>query len=130
MKVKVFGLLAGCAMVANCSDDTNPYLDRMVGEWQYVYAIDNVGNSDYSDGGDRAFFEVTAGSKVRYTSIGGVEHPFDKVRVSKSEITTYGESITGQKWENSRPYYFKNDTLVLRADGGFEYIDYHYVKKD
>lgn len=71
MKAKLFGLVLCSVMVSNCSDDTNPYADRLVGKWQYVYAIDNAGNADYSDGGDRAFFEVAADSKVRYITIGG-----------------------------------------------------------
>lgn len=130
MKAKLFGLVLCSVMVSNCSDDTNPYADRLVGKWQYVYAIDNAGNADYSDGGERAFFEVAADSKVRYITIGGVENPFDKVRITKSEIINKGKSVNGQTWETIRPYYFKKDTLVLRSDGGFEYIDYHYVRKE
>ena len=47
--------------------------------------------------------------------------------ITETKITIYGVIINGKKWESRYKYWFINDTLKIRIDGGFEFYDEFFV---
>ncbi len=58
----------------------------------------------------------------------GVETARCNYDITDSRIIIFGENLNGESWRNEAKYWFKDDTLVVRADGGFEYYDDYWVR--
>lgn len=129
MKIRITFVLLLAILIASCSDDTNPYLERVLGQWKYVKSHDGMRYFRWING-HREAIEFTSDSKLIGYDSSGLAYGKSNIKINRSEITSYGKNVTGSKWEITSPYFFLQDTLVIRADGGFEHTDNYFVRMD
>ena len=102
--------------------------DKLIGIWEFT-KWDALGWGIWHP-------ETEDKYKVEYRNDGQcITYDYQMNEISRAEyyssdknITTYGVNINGTEWSGTKKYWYKNDTLITRADGGFEYTDYYYVK--
>ena len=49
-------------------------------------------------------------------------------QVNNSQIIYSGRDFNGDYWDIKSTYWLNGDTLIIRADGGFEYTDAYWVR--
>lgn len=132
-KYPVLLLLFLCILVLGCSDGEDNLDElKVVGKWQFVLARE-FGSPDHSgDFGNRHILKFTAGNKVTYYTSNETFVDQVNFRMNDSIIIYYGKNeFTGKKWESSPSrYYLKQDTLILRDEGGLEHQDNYYIRKN
>lgn len=48
--------------------------------------------------------------------------------ITDSTIIIFGENLNGDDWEYENKYWFNQDTLAIRYNGGFEYYDEFFIR--
>lgn len=118
-----------CGVVfTSCEKDKYP-IEKIIGKWQLVEGYDLIMGGAYSVDTENQRIEKYTEDNLRilYDYLGN-EIARCNYRTTKSMITIYGEEINGTKWENNYEYWFSNDTLKIRHDGGFEFYDEFLVR--
>lgn len=128
MKKTLAFLLLTSTLVLSCSDDINPYLERVIGKWQYIKSNGSIGREFKWSDGHRDILKFTRNGKAIAYDSNGVYRAESNIKIKRAEMISYGTNLNGDKWDIVSPYYFKEDTLVIRADGGFEFTDDYFVR--
>ena len=122
----IFIILFCSVLFVNCEKNDNP-TNKLIGKWQVIEECSMMGVIYPLGAENRRIEEYTSdGQKILYDHLGN-ETGRCNYRSAKSVITIYGEEITGTKWEHSYKYWFSNDTLKVRCDGGIEFYDEFFV---
>ena len=124
----IFIILLCGVLFISCEKDENP-TKKLIGKWQAVEGYNLMMGGVYSIGIENQRIEEYTKDGIRklYDYLGN-ETAICNYRSAKSVITIYGEEITGTKWELSYKYWFSNDTLKIRYDGGFEFYDEFFIR--
>ena len=103
--------------------------DRIIGKWKYVKGYDMMAGGYYVPNiEDQRIEEYTKNNeRIRYDYL---DNEISRCSFSSTDsvITIYGVELNGQEWELSYKYWFVNDTLKIRNDGGFEYYDEYFIR--
>jgi hypothetical protein len=124
---KLFILLS-LISVLGCEKDNNN-LERIIGKWQLVRGYDIRKGGFYSiEIEDQRIEEYTKiNERIGFDYIGN-EISRCGYTINETKINIFGKEINGQEWESSYEYWFKNDTLKIRNDGGFEFYDEFFIR--
>lgn len=125
MKAVIRLTLIVCIALAGCEKEN---FDLLVGKWKlvkdyspmrgdYTIPLENQRMEEYTKDGIRIRydFEGTETSRCNYS-------------VTTSTVTISVEKLNGDTWSSDYDYWFAHDTLVIRNDGGTEYIDEFFVR--
>jgi hypothetical protein len=100
---------------------------RLIGKWKLVKIEDMWAGYVVGDK-DQTFEEYTSnGQRILYDNLGN-ETARCNFHSNDSIITIYGKELSGSKWENSYEYWFVEDSLKMKYDGGFEYYNVCFVR--
>lgn len=107
----------------------NDISQKIIGKWQLVKEYSLMNGGDYLAELESQMIEEYKNDKQRiiYDYIGN-EIARCSYKISSSSITIYGENLNGEEWKSEIDYWFQQDTLVQRHDGGFEYYDGFYIR--
>ncbi len=99
--------------------------------WNRVLSYAGICNSDYIPKVQAQIIEEYTKDNIRILyDYQGVEiHRWD-YHATNSAITIFWKTRDGQENSNEIKYWFIQDTLKIRHDGGFEYYDEFFVRID
>ena len=127
MKKLLFTILLFTIFFAGCEKDNCPF-EKIIGTWKLVGGYDSNGGTYSVDSTEKRMEEYTRDNlRIRYDYLGNGISRCD-FRATESVITIYGENKDGTKWESSSDYWFSNDTLKIRNNGGFEFYDEYFIR--
>jgi hypothetical protein len=127
MKRLIFAFLLSIIFITGCEKE-NSHLDKIIGKWQLVKGYDIMWGFYSVDTKDQRIEKYTRDNvRIRYDYLGN-EIGRCNFWATESTITIYGEKLDGSKWELSYEYWFSNDTLKIRNDGGFEFYDEFFIR--
>ena len=126
-KEAIFIILLCNLFFVSCQKDNDP-MEQIIGKWKSVKGYNPMGGIYFVDTENQRIEIYTRDNmRILYDYLGN-EIARCNFRATKSIITIYGEEINGTKWENSYKYWFSNDTLKIRNDGGFEFYDEFLIR--
>jgi len=126
-KEAIFIILLCNLFFVSCQKGNDP-MEQIIGKWKLVEWYNPIGGI-YSVNTENQKIEIyTRGNMRILCDYIGNEIARCKFRATESIITIYGEEINGTKWENNYKYWFSNDTLKVRIDGGFEFYDEFFIR--
>lgn len=130
MKKLFFVLVLVHIVIISC-DKQSIEFNQIIGKWQLVKGNSFMNGGDYLIDSEYQRIEEFTKNKERilYDYL-GIETARAKYNITDSIIIIFGENLNGEEWEHNYKYWFKQDTLVMRYDGGFEYYDEFLVKID
>lgn len=112
-----------------CEKDTSPR-DKLVGKWQLVEGYNLAGGFYVAITEDKRIEEYTRDNeRIRYDYLGN-EISRVGFRASESVVTIFFERNDGTEFESSYDYWFSNDTLKIRNDGGNHFYDEFFIRID
>ncbi len=128
MKRIIFVLSVGLTLIVSCQK-TDSDFNEIIGKWQLVKGFNlMMGGNYWIDINNQRVEEYTKNRvKVLYDYLGN-ETARSSYNISENDITIFGTNLNGEDWENTYEYWFKQDTLVIHNDGGFEYYDEYFVR--
>jgi len=124
--IAIIVLLCSTAAIS-CEDDI-PHLDTITGKWRYVKAYDPITGHHLVPANEQSMVEYRKDKTSIVYDYSGIETARSNYDITDSKITISGRNLNGELWNNESSYWFKDDTLVIRADGGFEYIDNYWIR--
>jgi len=127
MKAVLRLTLIVCLALTGCEKEN---IDLLVGKWKFAKGYSSIGTqTDYiPEIQDQKIEEYTKkGIRILYDYQGVEIHRWD-YHATDSTITIYGELNDGQEYSKEIEYWFIQDTLKIRHDGGFEYYDDFFVR--
>ncbi|SHF51481.1 hypothetical protein SAMN05444483_101413 [Salegentibacter echinorum] len=126
----VFLIVCALLLLANCNNE-NIEINKIIGKWQLVKGNSLMNGGDYLiDSENQRIEEYTENKERILYDYLGIETGRASYNITDSNITIFGKNLNGEEWENDYEYWFKQDTLVIRYDGGFEYYDEFFVQID
>lgn len=128
---KLLGLLILCNILIVSCEQKSFEFDRIIAKWQLVKGDDFMSGGEYLiDPKNQRIEEYTINNERILYDYLGRETGRANYTITDSNITVFGEELNGEEWKNDYEYWFKEDTLVVRHDGGFEYYDELFVQVD
>ena len=123
----IFIILLCNIFFVSCQKD-NHSMAKIIGKWQLVERF-GLGYGVYSVAPKDQIIEEYTRRDIRilYDYLGN-ETARCFFSATESDITIYGENSSGTKWESSYKYWFSNDTLIIRHDGGTEFYDDYFIR--
>lgn len=129
MKVVLRLTLIVCFALTGCEKEN---FDLLVGKWRFVKGWSFIGTqTDYiPEFQDQKMEEYTKkGIRILY-DYQGVEIHRGDYHATDSTITIFWKTRDGQENSKEIEYWFIQDTLKIRHDGGWEYYDEFFVRID
>lgn len=100
---------------------------RLIGKWKLV-KIEDMWASYVVEDKNQHYEEYTAnGKRILYDNLGNETARCD-FHSNDSIITINGQELSGSKWETNYSYWFVDDSLKIRYDGGFEYYNVCFIR--
>lgn len=127
MRIKAAILVLGFISIIGCGDEKF-HLNKIIGKWKFVKSYSPIGGHYLTGANDQNVEEYRLDKTRIVYDYAGVEIGRCGYDVKSSQITYSGRELNGDYWEVKSIYWFKEDTLVIRADGGFEFIDNYWVQ--
>lgn len=128
MKKLLFTILLCTIFFTGCEKDNSP-IEKIIGKWQLVGGYDIMAGGVYSiDIENQRIEKYTRDNlRIRYDYL---ENEISRCgyRATESVVTIYVEKEDGTEWKSSYDYWFSNDTLKIRNDGGFEFYDEYFIR--
>ena len=130
MKKLLFVLILINILIISCEKDSFEF-NEIIGKWQLVKGNSLMNGGDYLIDSENQRIEEYKKNKERilYDYLGS-ETGRANYNITDSNITIFGKNLNGEEWKHDYEYWFKQDTLVIRYDGGFEYYDEFFIKID
>jgi hypothetical protein len=128
MKRIIFTLSISIIFSISCQKEDFDF-NEIVGKWQLTkgYSL-MLGGFFTIDPKDQRIEEYTGNSeRILYDYLGN-ETARCGYNITDSTITIFGENLNGNDWEFEYKYWFKQDTLVIHQDGGFEYYNEFFIR--
>ena len=126
MKKLLFTILLCSLFVTGCEKNNSP-IEKIIGKWQLVGGYE-AGWTYTAEAANQRVEKYTRDNlRIRYDYRGN-EISRCGFRATESVITIYFEKTDGTEWESSYDYWFSNDTLKIRNDGGFEFYDEYFIR--
>jgi hypothetical protein len=100
---------------------------KLIGKWKLV-KIEDMWASYVVEDKNQNFEEYTTnGQRILYDNLDN-ETVRCNFHSNDSIITIYGQELSGSKWETSYQYWFVEDSLKMKYDGGFECYNVCFVR--
>ena len=128
MKKLLFTILLFTILFAGCEKYNYPF-EKIIGTWKLVGGYDIMSGGIYSvDTTEERMEEYTRDNlRIRYDYRGN-EISRCGFSATESVITIYVKKKDGTECESSYDYWFSNDTLKIRNNGGFEFYDEYFIR--
>ena len=123
----IFIILLCNIFFVSCQKDNHP-MEKIIGKWQLVEGYNLMGGFYSVAPEDQIIEKYMRDNRILNYDDFGNEVYGCNFRINESVLTRYGEDPNGIKWEFSCEYWFSNDTLKIRHDGGFEYYDEYFIR--
>ena len=126
MKKLLFAILLCTIFFTGCEKE-NDSSYKIIGTWKLVgtYGLGTYYSADPTE--QRMEGYTKDNLRIRYNYLGNEISRCD-YRATESVITIYVEKEDGTEWESSYDYWFSNDTLKIRNDGGFEFYNEYFIR--
>lgn len=130
MKKLILIIQLSLIFIIGCEKDNSPR-EELVGKWQLVAGYNIMAGGVHSiDEEYQRIEEYTRHNiRIRYDYQGN-EISRCSFRATESVVTIKVEKEDGTEWELSYDYWFSDDTLTVRNDGGFEFYNEYFIRID
>ncbi len=128
-QIKLKGLIVFLSVLMfSCEGDSIEF-NKVNGKWQLVKGINPMNGGDYLiDLQNQIIEEYTYQNERVIYDYSGVETARCNYKIDESTIIIFGENKNGSKWESEYNFRIKEDTLIIRRDGGFEYYEEYFIR--
>lgn len=124
-KILIIVLLAIISIASCKKEENNP----LIGSWRSIRCYDvSVGGYYDLPLSEQRIVEYKINNLCISYDYQGNEIARCNYKLQDNTIITYGVELNGEKWDNESEYWFIQDTLKIRHDGGFEYYDEYFIR--
>ena len=115
-------------LFSSCEKESDHLL---IGNWRLVKGYDLMEGGFYDIPLEYQRFEEYTKQKTRIQyNLDGIEISRCNYSATNETVTIFGKEIDGTEWSSQYDYWFVQDTLAIKHDGGFEFYNEYFIREN